>query len=69
MGEYFMDVTIELTAEERTIVEKYAQKHNFSLEEAFKNGLFKRIKGEYARIMINEADDEYVEGIKKESFY
>ena len=54
-----MTVSIQLTDKEQKLVKAYAQNHSMSLEEAFKQALFKRIEDEYDLIMAEEAYGEY----------
>jgi|LFRM01.1.fsa_nt_gb hypothetical protein len=60
-----MNISIQLTEEEKRLAESYAKKHKMSLGEAFKNALFEKIEDEYDVAIANEAYDEYVESGKK----
>ena len=42
-----MNILLDLTDEEREVVEKYAKGHSMSLAEAFKSALFEKIEDEY----------------------
>ena len=62
-----MFVTIELTDEEKIIVESYSNLHSVSLEEAFKRALIERIEDENDAKVAEEAYREYVESGCKSS--
>lgn len=49
-----MVVTIPLTEEERSLAESYAERHNLSLEDAFKQALFEKIEDEYGLTVAKE---------------
>ena len=44
---YSMNIPIHLTEKEKLLANKYAKKHSLSLNDAFKNSLFEKIKNEY----------------------
>ena len=60
-----MIIKFELTTEEYQLAERYAQKHNLSIEEAFKNALFENIEDECALVFAREAYGEYIKSGKK----
>ena len=60
-----MLISFGLTTEEYQIAERYAQKHNLSVEEVFKRALFERIEDECAIAFAREAYDEYIKSGKK----
>lgn len=51
-----MNISIQLTDEERSLAESYAKLHGISLEEVFKRALFEKIEDEYD---IEVAQNEY----------
>lgn len=55
-----MSLSIELTPDEKSLVESYAQLHSMSLGEAFKKALFERIEEEYDIAIAESAHDDYV---------
>ena len=55
-----MIIKFELTTEEYQLAERYAQKHNLSVEEVFKKALFERIEDECTIDFAKEAYEEYI---------
>ena len=60
-----MIIKFELTIVEYQLAERYAQKHNLSIEEAFKNVLFENIEDQCALVFAREAYGEYIKSGKK----
>lgn len=55
-----MTFSINLTAEEFLLFEKYAKSWNLSLEDAFKEAFFEKIEDHYNLAIAEEAYAEYV---------
>ncbi|MEQ2042864.1 type II toxin-antitoxin system RelB family antitoxin [Mediterraneibacter gnavus] len=60
-----MVFSIQMTEEEKILVDSYAEFHGISLEEAFQRVLFEKIEDEYDIAMGKEAYKEYVQESKK----
>ncbi len=56
---------INLTEKERQCAERYAKKHNMSLQDAFKRALFEKIEDEYDLAVCQDAYHEYLTGGRK----
>lgn len=57
-----MSYSIRMTAEEKSIAERYAKLNNISLAEAFKRALFNAIEDEYDMKVFSEYEAEKAKG-------
>ena len=55
-----MVFSIKLTDEEEKLVKSYAKRHSLSLDEAFKQALFKKIEDEYDIAIADKAYKDYL---------
>lgn len=60
-----MNISIQLTDEERSLAESYAKSHSISLGEAFKRALFEKIEDEYDIEVAQNEYEVYVKNDKK----
>ncbi len=65
MKKGLMELSINLTDDEKMLAECYARRHSCSLAEAFKKALFDKIEDECDFLTGLEAYDEYNAGQKK----